>query len=149
MEVARLKVLLVAEPSSYDRRAFLHNARPEVEAVSNIVSKLSPTVPGTGVTRVSGVKVQDVLDHLPSASILHLACHGEQDPTNPLDSGFALRDGRLSIGDLMRLNLPNAQFAFLSACETAKGDRTYHDQAVHLAAAMLFVGFRSVIATLW
>lgn len=37
----------------------------------------------------------------------------------------------------------------LSACETATGDSEQPDQAVHLAAAMLFVGFRSVIATMW
>jgi CHAT domain-containing protein len=40
-------------------------------------------------------------------------------------------------------------FAFLSACETAKGDRSQPDQAVHLAASLLFCGFRSVIATMW
>lgn len=104
---------------------------------------------GEVVTPGRGVTVPEVLDNLPTASILHLACHGEQDATNPLESGFCLRDGRLTIGELMKLNLQNAFFAFLSACETAKGDSKQPDQAVHLAAAILFVGFRSVIATMW
>jgi CHAT domain-containing protein len=87
--------------------------------------------------------------HLESgASILHLACHGIQEP-NPLDSCFILRDGRLTINTLMDLELPRAALAFLSACETAKGDSEHPDEAVHLAASMLFCGFRSVIATMW
>lgn len=49
----------------------------------------------------------------------------------------------------MELDLSKAFLAVLSACETAKGDSTQPDQAVHLAAAMLFTGFSSVIATLW
>jgi CHAT domain-containing protein len=49
----------------------------------------------------------------------------------------------------MKLDLKHAQLAFLSACETAKGDREQPDQAIHLAATMLFVGFKSVIGTMW
>jgi CHAT domain-containing protein len=46
----------------------------------------------------------------------------------------------------MGLRLPSSVFAFLSACETAKGSS---QQGVHLSTAMLFCGFRSVIGTLW
>jgi CHAT domain-containing protein len=49
----------------------------------------------------------------------------------------------------MDADLGDAFFAFLSACETAKGDHDYADEAVHLAASMLFAGFKSVIATMW
>jgi CHAT domain-containing protein len=49
----------------------------------------------------------------------------------------------------MKLDLKDAVFAFLSACETAKGDTEQPDQAIHLAAAMLFVGFKSIVATMW
>jgi CHAT domain-containing protein len=49
----------------------------------------------------------------------------------------------------MELDLKHAHLAFLSACETAKGDRAQPDQAIHLAATMLFVGFRSIIGTMW
>jgi CHAT domain-containing protein len=92
--------------------------------------------------------VSSVLDGVSTAHVLHLACHGHQD-VNPLDSHFALNDEPLTISSLMRLNLPHAVFAFLSACETAKGDKDQPDQAVHLAASMLFCGFKSVVATMW
>jgi CHAT domain-containing protein len=45
--------------------------------------------------------------------------------------------------------LKRASLAFLSACQTAKGDQNQPDQAVHLAASFLFCGFKSVIATMW
>ena len=40
--------------------------------------------------------------------------------------------------------------AFLSACHTAAGDsKGTPDEVVHLAAALQFCGFRSVVGTLW
>jgi CHAT domain-containing protein len=90
-----------------------------------------------------------VLSKLPEASIVHMACHGLQDPNSPLDSGFMMSDGLLTVAQLMALNMPSAFLAFLSACDTARGDETQPDQAIHLAAAMLFAGFRSVVATMW
>lgn len=91
----------------------------------------------------------EVLDALPYTNILHLACHGYHNPSNPLDSGFVMRDKMLTVPELMELKLPNAFFACLSACETAKAAKDQPDQAVHLAATMLFAGFKSVIGTMW
>lgn len=93
--------------------------------------------------------IGDVISKLPGVNLLHMACHGHQNLSNPLESGFACADGTLTVAKLMALNLPSALFAFLSACETAKGDQAQPDQVIHLAAAMLFVGFKSVIGTLW
>jgi CHAT domain-containing protein len=70
-----------------------------------------------------GVKAQTLLDRLPTTTILHLACHGLQDATDPLKSGFVMQDETLTIERLMPLPLPHAFLAFLSACETAKGDK--------------------------
>jgi CHAT domain-containing protein len=80
--------------------------------------------------------------------IIHLACHGEQ-ADNALESALLLSDGRLSIQELMTIRLPHAVLAFLSACQTAKGSKNQPDQAIHLAASMLFCGFRSVVGTMW
>jgi CHAT domain-containing protein len=93
--------------------------------------------------------IHSVLKGLPETHILHLSCHGQQHAEDPLSSCFALRDGELTISTLMGLNLPNANLAFLGACETAKANEEQPDQAVHLAASMLFCGFRSVVATMW
>jgi CHAT domain-containing protein len=82
------------------------------------------------------------------AHVLHMACHGVHNE-DPLKSALVLHDGRLTIEDIMHLSLPRAVLAYLSACHTAKGDQNAPDQAVHLAASMLFCGFRSVIGTMW
>ena len=42
-----------------------------------------------------------------------------------------------------------AELAFLSACETALGDRKIPEESAHFAAGMLAVGFKGVIATMW
>jgi CHAT domain-containing protein len=86
---------------------------------------------------------------LRSSNLAHIACHSMQDAKAALSSGFYLSDGILTITRLMDLDLKNTFFAFLSACETAKGDKEQPEQTVHLTAAMLFVGFRSVVATMW
>jgi hypothetical protein len=84
-----------------------------------------------------------------AANIVHLACHGIQDASDATQSGFCRGVGRQTIAKLMELKLDNAFLAFLGACETAKGDKEQPDQAMHLAAAMLFSGFKSVVATMW
>jgi CHAT domain-containing protein len=93
--------------------------------------------------------IAEVLGQFKSAQFVHIACHGIQDSTAPLNSRFCMGDGSVSVQDLMGLDLQNAFFAFLSACETAKGDQEQPDQTIHLAATMMFVGFKSIVATLW
>jgi CHAT domain-containing protein len=97
----------------------------------------------------SHATVERVTDRVQAAHFVHLACHGTQDQANALNSGFHLSNGKLTVSKLMRLNLDKAWFAYLSACETAKGDKEQPDQVVHLAAAMLHAGFKSVVATMW
>jgi tetratricopeptide (TPR) repeat protein len=96
-----------------------------------------------------GATIDGVAERIQTAHFVHLACHGTQDQTSALKSGFYLSDGLLTVSKLMNLNLDKAWFAYLSACETAKGDEEQPDQVVHLAAAMLHAGFKSVVATIW
>jgi CHAT domain-containing protein len=139
-----LKAILIAAPDP-PKHTPIPNVDDEVHTVAGLVYSVSAEVLNNVHTRASA---SSVLNGLTTAHILHLACHGHQNE-NPLDSNFALNDGPLTISSLMRLNLQHAMFAFLSACETAKGDKNQPDQAVHLAASMVFCGFRSVVATMW
>lgn len=145
-----MKSLLVSEPYAPNMRP-IEYVIDEIAAVGRHLVATSATIVGDSTLskRESGSTRQAVLERISNVSILHMACHGEQDKDNPLQSGFCLRDGRLTVEDLMRLKLTSSFFAFLSACESAMGDRKQPDQAVHLAAAMLFVGFRSIVATMW
>jgi CHAT domain-containing protein len=119
----------------------------EVKGVRDAAEKASLRVMATGTAAKS--TIQHAVANFTGADIVHLACHGVQDAKDALQSGFCLGDGRLTVAELMKLDLPSPFLAFLSACETAKGDRTLPDQTVHLAAAMLFCGFQNAIGTMW
>ncbi|KAF8598565.1 hypothetical protein BDV93DRAFT_593856, partial [Ceratobasidium sp. AG-I] len=82
-------------------------------------------------------------------SWVHFACHASQNPTNPLESAFYLHGGKLDLATITQKRLKNADLAFLSACQTATGDESLSEEAVHLAAGMLMAGYKSVIATMW
>jgi CHAT domain-containing protein len=92
---------------------------------------------------------QRVMKAMSESNWLHLACHGSQRQDEPTKSGLILEDGHLTLEELIILNLPNAEFAFLSACQTTTGEETLSDEAVHIAGGMLLAGYRGVVATMW
>ncbi|KAG1869921.1 CHAT domain-containing protein [Suillus subluteus] len=120
-----------------------------VDSELDLVRKLVPatanpiTLSGDDATRAGA------LDALQRNTWMHLACHGKQDREQPYYSCFAMRDKPLTLLDIMEKDIPNAEFAFLSACHTAVGDEKTPDEVIHLAAGLQFSGFKSVIGTLW
>jgi CHAT domain-containing protein len=127
----------------------LHNAKAEITNIIHAANQMNVSVNNNAAS--SPATVAQVTKSLETADVVHLACHGLQNSgvADVLSSCFALSDGRLTVAHLMDLELTHAFCAFLSACETAKGDKEQPEQVVHLAAAMLFVGFRSVVGTMW
>ncbi|KAG0707034.1 hypothetical protein DFH29DRAFT_898072 [Suillus ampliporus] len=55
----------------------------------------------------------------------------------------------LMIRDIIRTHLQNPESTFLSPCYTTVGDESSPDDAIHLAAAMQFSGFRNMIGYMW
>ncbi|KZV91914.1 hypothetical protein EXIGLDRAFT_85522 [Exidia glandulosa HHB12029] len=106
---------------------------------------------------------------------IHLACHGTpgkapnptKTPLNqsetgrlrdyiaktvehePMGSAFLLHKSTLTLEDLMARPSNVGELAYLSACGTSKGHERMPDEAMHLAAGMLAVGYRSVVGTMW
>jgi CHAT domain-containing protein len=141
-----LAMMLLAEKRAQEPLAPIPGVEFEIHDIATIaashnVNIVSHIVSGTTISRTTEI--------IKEANIMHLACHGIQDHEDATRSGFCLGDGRLTISDLMQLNIKHSFLAFLSACETARGSEDQPDQAMHLAATMLFVGFKSVIATMW
>lgn len=126
-----------------------------------------PPIPGTAIEieaiweelRTHGVHafrveneaatVAGVRDNMRIHNSIHLACHGVQDTSQPLRSGFAMRDGRLELSDIIKIQNMHADLAFLSACQTSTGDGQLPEEAVHLAGGILAAGYRGVVATMW
>ncbi|KAF8268575.1 hypothetical protein EI94DRAFT_1700152 [Lactarius quietus] len=69
----------------------------------------------------------------------------------PFDASFKLHGGSpLTLLDIVRSRLPDAEFAFLSCCHAAEiTEESVADEALHLTAAMQYCGFRSVVGTMW
>ncbi|KAK0184754.1 CHAT domain-containing protein [Armillaria mellea] len=97
-----------------------------------------------------------VLDGMSTCNWVHMACHATQEKAKSLDSTFHLHpsppnypDGHLPLSHIIAKSFPDADFAYLSACQTATGDESVPEESVHLAAGMLMAGYQSIIATLW
>ena len=92
-----------------------------------------------------------VLEHLRDHRFIHIVCHGKLEQGKPFDSSFKLYGGRrLSLLDILRSQVPEAEFAFLSAGQTAAlTEESIADESIHLTAAMQYCGFRSVVGTMW
>ncbi|KAJ8594179.1 hypothetical protein M405DRAFT_784899 [Rhizopogon salebrosus TDB-379] len=116
--------------------------------LGDIAHRVTPTLPFTSLTD-GDATVQRALDALGQHQWVHLACHGMPNPEKPFDSSFAMGDGPLTIRDIIQPRLQHPEFAFLSACHTTVGHAASPDEAIHLAAAMQFSGFRSVIGSMW
>ena len=79
---------------------------------------------------------------------IDISCHGRQDIFDPSRAGLILTDGTLAIPRISA-GRHAGEFAFLSACMTATGGVHLPDEAITLAAALSYTGYRHVVATLW
>jgi CHAT domain-containing protein len=138
-------VTVVAEQAHDSTMPFLRYAAQEAKEVAATATKAGLAVSSVAQT----ASKEDVIASLASAHAVHFACHGIQDDAEPHKSHFCLGDGDLTISDLLGASMDHGFLAFLSACETAQGDLKHADEVVHLAATMLFAGFKSVVATMW
>ncbi|EJD03002.1 uncharacterized protein FOMMEDRAFT_156360 [Fomitiporia mediterranea MF3/22] len=123
------------------RDASLPSAKGEIRNIKNC-----------GIsTKTLSVKASHdaVIKALRKITWVHFVCHGSVD-SKPLNSSFKVSDRGLTLLDIIQGNIPNAEFAFLSACHTAEQPPSVtQDEVLHLAATMQFSGFRSVIGSMW
>ncbi|KAH8978832.1 CHAT domain-containing protein [Lactarius akahatsu] len=136
----RPSLLLVGRPSDN-----LPGVWREIKAIQAHLGKNAHCLVSDDAT------VDAVTGGLEQHPFLHLACHGYLETGRPFDAWFKLRgEGRLTLLDIVRSRLPSAEFAFLSACHSAElTEQSIADEALHLAAAMQYSGFRSVVGTMW
>jgi CHAT domain-containing protein len=115
--------------------------------VKNIIAAIKNTAVECLVTEQAtpdAVKLQ-----LQGCSWIHLACHGTQDLIQPTKSRLLLYGGTLELETILRMPLSNAEFVFLSACQTAMGDVGLVNESFHLGGGFIAAGFRGAIGTLW
>ncbi|KAG2067020.1 hypothetical protein BDR04DRAFT_894773 [Suillus decipiens] len=93
-----------------------------VDSELELVHKLVPatakrtTISGDAATRASALQA------LEDNTWVYLTRHGKQDPTQPYNSHFVMRDEHLMLLDIMDKDIRHLEFPFLSAGRTAVGD---------------------------
>jgi CHAT domain-containing protein len=149
----------------------LSSTEPTVNSPFKHVSVIQPSAPGVSQIPHTKKELEFIRQHIgdrehvvldghegtkrrvtkamSDSNWVHLACHGSQRQDNPTKSGLMLEDGCLTLEEVIKLDLPKAEFAFLSACQTVTGEETLSDEAVHIAGGMLLAGYRGVVATMW
>ncbi len=138
------KILAVASPSSHGLAPIV-GTEEELGYIREIGERRGiPVISLIGPAALE----KDVLEHMDSCDWVHLACHGLQNAA-PDKSALYLADGDLNLMEIILKDLPHAKFAFLSACQTAKGDTKLSEEAIHISAGMLQAGYRAVIGTMW
>ena len=142
-----LHLLVVRQPAP-DGLLPLRGVVTELAYMKEVIQD-SPTTCITLLESSVGT-VEEVLGLMKEADWVHFVCHGIQDATNPTNSGLCLADERcLKVSDIITLSRSRGGLAFLSACQTAIGDKVLSDEAIHIAAGMLFAGYGGVIGTMW
>ncbi|KAH9957209.1 CHAT domain-containing protein [Russula dissimulans] len=132
-------ILLVTQPD-----VKMPNALQEMRVVQAITTSVTSLTWETATPTAT-------LEHLRDHQFLHISCHGKLTTGKPFDASFKLNQGtRLTLLDIVRSQLPNAAFAFLSACHTAEiTEESIADEGLHLTAAVQYCGYRSVVGTMW
>jgi CHAT domain-containing protein len=137
--IEKPSILLVAQPDE-----FMPKAWNEI----SLIQRLDTTVTTLCSKRATP---SAVMKRLQEHRFAHFSCHGILETGKPFDASFKLHKGeRLTLLEIIRSRLPSAEFAFLSACHTAElTEESIADEGLHLAAAVQYSGFRSVVGTMW
>ncbi|KAJ7657080.1 TPR-like protein [Mycena rosella] len=139
------QVLAVAQPSAQGQ-TYIPGTQAEITSIQRHATGKVP------VLRLDAdmATVDNIQAGMRDSSWVHFACHGMQNASDPTESALLLSgNSRMTLSSIIKLSLPEADFAFLSACQTATGDKVLQEEAVHFAGGILAAGYRGVIATMW
>jgi CHAT domain-containing protein len=112
------------------------------------VESLAPLFAEATVLLDERATLDAVREHAPGADVLHLACHGQFRPDNPLFSALRLTNGWLSVRDAYGLDL-HCELLTLSACETGVSAVAPGDELIGLARGFFSAGAPSLLLSLW
>jgi len=124
---------------------FADEAIPLVNREINTLKKILPrhlSLTGKNATFTAYLK------NAPRFDLLHLACHGQFRPENPLFSSLHLADGWITVRDICAQRL-RAGLVVLSACETGMNKIFAGDEILGLARGFLSAGASSLVLSLW
>lgn len=142
---AALWLRAAGAPAAGDSRTVLA-AGPRLPGAAAEVGELGRAYPAARLLAGVEATVEQVLAALDGAGVAHVAAHARFRADNPLFSSLELADGPLTVCDLERLDRA-PRTVVLSACDAGLSSVTSGDELIGLAAALLALGTRSLVAT--
>jgi CHAT domain-containing protein/tetratricopeptide (TPR) repeat protein len=115
--------------------------RDEIEAIAPLFQKSVALLDGDAT-------IAALQQQAPFADVLHLACHGQFRPDNPLFSTLRMGDGWLTVREAYDLDL-HCALVTLSACETGVSAIAPGDELIGLARGFFAAGSPSLLLSLW
>jgi len=119
-----------------------------IPLVNTEVAKLKKLLPNARAVTAKNATFASFQDEAPNADIVHLACHGQFRPDNPMFSSLHLADGWVTVRDLYAIRL-KAKLVTLSACETGLNKVHAGEEILGLARGFLSAGARALVLSLW
>jgi hypothetical protein len=119
----------------------LEHAEAEFDAVRGILRDVAITNLSDGDATIEAVR-----SALREHTFLHVTAHGATGG-EAFASGLRLADGVLTLAHLADLHVARGELAVFLTCESARGDVTLPNEALHVAGAAMQAGYPNVIAT--
>jgi CHAT domain-containing protein len=143
-----LRHCLAKEPRPFERALLLGTADEQTPLVREEVEAVAPLFSEARALLDSEATLGALRRHAPEADVLHLACHGQFRPDNPLFSSLKLGDGWLTVRDAYELDFRGG-LVTLSACETGVSAVAPGDELIGLARGFFSTGAQTLILSLW
>ena len=121
-------------------------AGPRLRYAAGEIRDLAALRPGATVLHGKAATAEATLAALDGAALAHLACHGRFRADSPLFSSLELADGPLNVYELQGLRRA-PEVVVLSACDLALSQLHPGDELLGLAAALLGMGTRTIVAS--
>ena len=123
-------------------------ADEQIPRVRDEVTAIAEILPMSTVLLDGAATAAAVRELAPRADVLHLACHGQFRPDNPLFSSLHLGDGWMTVRDAYELDLGCA-LVTLSACETGVSAVAPGEELMGLSRGFFSAGTASLLVSLW
>ncbi len=135
-------------PRKIENALLIGFADERIPLVNSEISELQEIFPAAKTFTGDAATFANYTQYAPDFDILHLACHGQFRPENPLFSSLHLADGFVTVRDICSQKL-NAELVTLSACETGLNKIFAGDEILGLARGFLSAGASSLVLSLW
>jgi CHAT domain-containing protein len=143
-----LQQCLRRDRRSLSKALLLGVADEQTPRVRDEIEAIAPLFPETIALQNDDATIEALRRQAPFADVVHLACHGQFRPDNPLFSSLKLGDGWLTVREAYDLNL-HCALVTLSACETGVSAVAPGDELIGLARGFFAAGSPSLLISLW